>query len=61
MINQVLFVFKLKTHWIPLRVADRVKPENDVLDCLFLFVIPAVLKQESVKSYDSFNFFTNKP
>jgi len=39
----------------------RVKPEDDNLKWLFLFVIPAGLKRESSKSYDSFNFFRNEP
>ena len=39
----------------------RVKPEDDIRRWLFLFVIPAVLKRESIKSYDSFNFFMNGP
>jgi hypothetical protein len=39
----------------------RVKPEDDNLKWLFLFVIPAGLKRESSKSDKHFNFFTNEP
>jgi hypothetical protein len=39
----------------------RVKPEDDNLKGLFLFVIPAGLKRESSKSDEHFNFFTNEP
>ena len=39
----------------------RVKPEDDNLKCLFLFVIPAGLKRESIQNYGHFNLFTNEP
>jgi hypothetical protein len=37
----------------------RVKPEDD--NSTFLFVIPAVLKRESIQNYGHFNLFTNEP
>jgi len=39
----------------------RGKPEDDNLNCLFLFVIPAGLKRESSRNYGHFNLFTNEP
>ena len=39
----------------------RVKPEDDNLNCLFLYVIPAGRKRESIQYYVHFNLFTNEP
>ncbi len=44
----------------------RVKPEDDNLKWLFLFVIPAGLKRESISlmsisTFEHFNFLTNEP
>jgi hypothetical protein len=61
--NRVFLINVEKTldPWVKPTVGWTEPPEDDNLNCWFLFVIPAGLRRESSQNYGHFNFFMNEP